>query len=334
MKKKYFQNLCIRDLTKNITEKEKETLNKLLASSDEYKYEYDKIKETWELTKPNSLEYNLNIDEEWTKLNDNIISNPVNITDEKKESIFSTLFSPKLKPVFAASAALLLIISTFIVFNTFRATNNLKVITSQNNEKLEVIFNDGSIATLNSGSEIQFFENFEDDKRNVILNGEAFFSVKKDGRPFIITTDNAITTVLGTEFNVWSRSNETRVIVKEGKVSLAENSLIGNKVILTQGQQSKIKASLPPNEPTNVDTDHLLGWLDGKLVFDNTSLKEITEEFERFYNVEVNLELPELAQYNLTGSFEDKNVDNALTKLCLALDLKFSKNNNLYVINK
>jgi len=334
MKKTYFQNLCIKDITNNISDNEKQILIQWLEKSEENKVEYKNIRETWNLTKPNTLEYKLNIEDEWSNLNENITSNPKIASTNKTGKVLASLFSPKFKPIWATSAALVLIISSLFVFNTFNSSNKLKIITSQNNERLEVVFNDGSFAQLNSGSELQFYEDFENDKRNVILKGEAFFSVKKDGRPFIITTDNAITTVLGTQFNVWSRSNETRVIVKEGKVSLAENSLLGNRVILTRGELSKVKASLPPIEPTKVDADHLLGWLDGKLVFDNTSLQEIAEEFERFYNVEVSVELLDLAKYNLTGSFEDKNIKDALAKLCLALNLNFNENNNNYVITK
>ncbi|MCB9250000.1 MAG: FecR domain-containing protein [Ignavibacteriales bacterium] len=62
-----------------------------------------------------------------------------------------------------------------------------------NNQRLEIELSDGSIVQLNSDSEIKFYENFDNDKREIKLKGEAFFSVKKDGRPFIITTENAVT---------------------------------------------------------------------------------------------------------------------------------------------
>ena len=74
----------------------------------------------------------------------------------------------------------------------------------------------------------------------------------------------------------------------------------------------------------------MLGWLDGKIVFSNTSLSEIIQELERNYNVNVSLDNDSLSNYNLTGSFDEEKIDTVLSKICLALNLKYIQENNSY----
>ncbi|MCB9249999.1 MAG: DUF4974 domain-containing protein [Ignavibacteriales bacterium] len=105
-------------------------------------------------------------------------------------------------------------------------------------------------------------------------------------------------------------------------------------MLLTKGELSKVKESFPPSMPSKVDDDYLLGWLNGKLVFNNTPLKEIAEELERFYNTKVIVDYNELVGYNLTGSFNNEKIDSVLTKICLALNLNYVENNNIYSITK
>ena len=335
MKQSTFQKLCIKDLTNNINEKEKNILLGELEKSEFNRVEYNKLKETWNYSQPVKLHYDLSEEEEWNKFNTKLAAE--NYAEENRTSsagkMLGAIFSPKLKSAFAFGTALVVIVSAIFLFNNYDSELILKSISTTNMQKLVVELPDGSIANLNSGSKIEFYENFEDDKREVKLEGEAFFSVKKDGRPFTIKTENAVTKVLGTKFNVWARAKETRVIVKEGKVSLAE-SLNNEEVILTKGESSKVVESNAPIKPTKVDPDYLLGWLSDRIVFSNTNLKEISNELERKYNVQIDIVDQELLDYSLTGTFENEKIDTVLTKICLALNLKYSEQNNSYKVTK
>ena len=335
MKQSTFQKLCIKDLTNNINEKEKEILLGELEKSEFNRAEYNKLKETWNYSKPVELHYELSEEEEWNKFNTRLAAE--NYAEENRKSsaskILGAIFSPKLKNTFAFGTALIVIVTALLLYNNHNPELILKSIATTNMQKLEVELPDGSIANLNSGSKVEFYENFEDDKREVRLEGEAFFSVKKDGRPFTIKTENAVTKVLGTKFNVWARAKETRVIVKEGKVSLAE-SINNNEVILTMGESSKVVESNAPMKPTKVNPEYLLGWLNDRIVFSNTNLEEISKELERKYNVRIDIADPELLSYNLTGTFENEKIDTVLTKICLALNLKYSEQNNGYKLTK
>lgn len=335
MKKQFYENLCIKNFTNNITENEKEILNKWLNTSNKNKLLYEELKNIWFAAEPKDVIQNINLEEEWINLKDNI-SNKAETNVNVKPSFIdyiASIFAPKLRPIWTIGLVVLLAISSILLFRNSETEKVLKTISTQNGQRLVVHLSDGSIVNLNNDSKIQFDENFTGDKREIKLTGEAFFSVKKDGRPFIIYTNNAITKVVGTKFNVWSRDEETRVIVKQGKVSLAENIDTTKKVYLTKNELSKIVKKNAPTKPSKVDADFLLGWLNGKLVFESTPLSEIVKDLERYYNVKVNLANNDISRLRLTGAFDNEKIDSVLTKICLALNLNYTKNNENYSIN-
>lgn len=330
-----FTSLCIKEITKNINEIEKKELDKLLNENNINKIEYNKLKEAWNCASPVKLKYEISEEEEWNKINSAIAEESFNKKTNRNRfsKILESIFLPKVQAVAAIGTAVIIITAALLLLNINNTEQVIKTINTSNNEKLEIVLADGSVVNLNSGSKLEYYENFEEDKREVKLEGEAFFSVKKDGRPFIINTKNAITKVLGTKFNIWARAEETRVIVKEGKVSLAE-SVGNNKVILTKDELSKVIKNNKPIEPVKIDSEYMLGWLNGKIVFNNTTLGEITKELERNYNIKIELTSPEINEISLTGTFENEKIDTVLTKICLALSLKYSEHDNVYKVSK
>ncbi len=334
MKKQFYESLCIKDFSNNLTENEKEILNNWLNISDQNKLLYEELKNIWFAAEPKETAQKINLEEEWINLKNNI-SNKIETNVNAKHSFsdyIASIFAPKFRPVWAIGLIVLLAVSSILLFKNSEPEKVIKIISTKNGQRLEVHLADGSIVNLNNDSQIQFDEKFTGDKRVIKLYGEAFFSVKKDGRPFIIYTNNAITKVVGTKFNVWSRGQETRVIVKQGKVSLAENIDSTKKVYLTKGELSTIVEKNAPTKPSEVDADFVLGWLDGKLVFESTPLSEIAKDLERYYNVEVNLANNDISRLHLTGAFDNENIDSVLTKICLALNLNYTKDNENYSI--
>ena len=71
-----------------------------------------------------------------------------------------------------------------------------------------------------AGSKLSFSKDYNSESRKVFLSGEAFFDVKKGINPFIISTEYAEITVLGTKFNVRSREDGFEVGVNEGAVKV------------------------------------------------------------------------------------------------------------------
>ncbi len=271
-----------------------------------------------------------NVDQSWMELSAKLglppEQSPAKILTLKKQPQAATrkvFWSDRY--VWAAAAALLLAVSTILYQFVYKAGALQKVATANAQQK-SVELPDGSLVQLNSGSEIQFAKNFSGDARYVKLSGEAYFEVTHDDRPFYVNTGNAQIKVLGTKFGIWARNEETRVTVREGRVSLrAVETLPETAVELAANQMSICQNRNAPEPPRAVDADHRLGWREGKIVFDQTPLAEVIAELQRVYNVEIKLSNPALGQNTITGSFQDKPVESVLASICLTLNLQYGK---------
>ena len=155
----------------------------------------------------------------------------------------------------------------------------------------EVTLPDGSVVQLNSESSITYPARFIG-SRDVALEGEAFFEVKKGGERFVVETFNARTTVLGTSFNVRARPNEdqanTGVVVADGAVRIAAKVSGDGGVTLAPGQQSRVHgAARKPTEPEPVALSRRLAWRTGGLAFTDQPFSLIFGEIERRFDVEI-----------------------------------------------
>ena len=337
MYNKKYQILCVKSLTGKITDDEKSFLENWLAESDENRKEFDKLKTIWQKTEAPKIDSIPNKDVELAKLSSklNLDSNEV---EEQKgfvskiNSFTNILFTPKLRPVYYSAFAAVILIAIIYIFNIEQTRAEWKSVSTGNKENYELKLSDGSIVKLNSGSTIEYLEKFESDSREVKLRGEAFFSVSKSDKPFIVVTDNAATTVLGTQFNVWTRGEKTKVIVKEGKVKLA--SLKDDKagVILTMNNSASVIKNQNPNEPEIVDSEYLLGWLDGKIVFSRSPLTEIADELERQYGVNIIIENDSLDTVSMTGAFKNEKIEDVLSMIGLTLNISYEKQGDGYYL--
>lgn len=93
-----------------------------------------------------------------------------------------------------------------------------RVTVSTSDKTKSIHLNDGSTVLLNSNSSVSYKESFED--RHIELNGEAFFIVKKDDVPFVVTTSLGEVKVLGTAFNLKSDDDNMQVEVEKGSIEL------------------------------------------------------------------------------------------------------------------
>ena len=169
----------------------------------------------------------------------------------------------------------------------------------------ELVLADGSKVFLNSESQLTFPSYFEGETRRVELTGEAYFEVKKDGRPFIIQTSDLSIEVLGTSFNV--NAYQTNPYVN---ATLVEGSI---RIRLPEKQESFL---LQPDHNFRLDklsdevsvqqvnTDIYTAWVKGEFMFRNQTLAEIFGQLERWYNFKIIYENPDIAKMRFTGSAE------------------------------
>jgi transmembrane sensor len=337
MYNKQYQILCVKSISGKISDDEKSFLENWLAESEENRNEFDRIKTIWQKTEAPQIDTIPNIDVEWAKLSSklNLDTNTIEESSglvSKINSFANILFTPKLRPVYYSAFAAVILIAVIFIFNFEKAQPKWKSISTGNQENYELTLSDGSIVKLNSGSTIEYLEKFESNNREVKLRGEAFFSVSKSDKPFIVVTDNAATTVLGTQFNVWTRGEKTKVIVKEGKVKLASLKDKNTGVILTMNTSASVIKDHNPDEPEIVDSEYLLGWMDGRLVFSKSALKEISKELERQFDVNITIENDSLSTISMTGTFENEKIEDIISMISLSLNISFEKQGDGYYI--
>lgn len=147
---------------------------------------------------------------------------------------------------------------------------------------------DGTRVRLNANSELNYPVSFAHDKREVSLEGEAYFEVaKKANQPFLVNTEHQQVTVLGTHFNVEAYTGSDypiKTTLVEGKVRV-KATLNQMENVLEPGQQSLLQHGRLSKK--KVDIDQELAWLNGKFNFDGKRLKEVMDEVSRWYNVDV-----------------------------------------------
>lgn len=232
-----------------------------------------------------------------------------------------------------AVAAVLMLTFGTLLYKTWNEAPTWQIVTVANAEQRKVELPDGSRVTLNSGSSLEYPKEFADATREVKLVGEGFFEVARDTlHPFLVNTANAQIKVLGTKFSIWARQEETRVIVREGRVALRDEKTPSAAVELTANQMSVRRKQEAPELPRPIDAGYALGWLEGRLVFDQASLAEVVEELQRVYNVKIELAHPRLAQNTITGSFNRKPVESVLASICRTLNLQHRQEGGKHII--
>lgn len=230
------------------------------------------------------------------------------------------------------AAAIILVLSGLFIWQML--IDNTITVKTGFAEKQTLILPDKSNVRLNADSEISYTDEFIGDTRKVILKGEAYFSVTKSTKPFIIHTNNAEIMVLGTAFDVFSRYDRTEVVVTEGKVRVTPNLADYVPMHLTANQKGIINDKGIPDSVLNVDAGYMIGWLDNRFVFHKTPLSEAIDELQRRFDAQIVVDDPALKNMTMSGSYAANDFDVTLESFCLALDLKLSKNNNSYVISK
>jgi transmembrane sensor len=194
-------------------------------------------------------------------------------------------------------------------------------VATQYAETKEIILPDTSEIQLNAESQVSYDEKDWNNKRNISLQGEAFFNVAK-GNTFTVTTDQGTVTVLGTQFNVENRDGFFEVTCFEGVVSVLydgeENKLpAGNAIIVVNGKLSKTSA-VKNGQPS---------WMKNESSFKSIPLNYVLAEFQRQHNITVDSKGVD-TNVLFTGSFSNTDTDLALKSISVPLQIKFTLEGN------
>jgi transmembrane sensor len=161
--------------------------------------------------------------------------------------------------------------------------------------------------------------------RSVILQGEAFFSVKPNlQQPFTVRAGDAIIRDIGTEFSVHSDSAQSvRVIVREGIVMLSHQ----RDSVRLEARDVGLATTAGVQATRGSATSDDLAWTTGRLVFHNAPIGELVADLRRWYGVELKVSTNDsaLLKRHFTGSFASETSSQVLDVIALALGARLDR---------
>lgn len=195
----------------------------------------------------------------------------------------------------------------------------------------EMILPDGTVIFLNADSRIRYALEGENGIREVFLTGEAWFDVAKNPKkPFVVHTPLYDVQITGTKFNVKAYENDNEVIttLEEGQVVIqsSENIKLAEDIVLKPGEQAVLSKSSKEFIIRNVNTKWFTSWKDNKLIFINTSLKELVVLLERSYGVEIEVINNEILDLHFDGTLKNESIIEIMEimKKALPIDYKIA----------
>lgn len=186
---------------------------------------------------------------------------------------------------------------------------------------------DNSVVWLNSGSTLRYPTIFRGEKREVDLQGEAFFDVQTDKEhPFYVNTSSGIRVcVYGTRFNVSAYENEDYVetVLESGHISVFI-PISGTSEVLNPGEGLLFDKKALQFMKSRVDISEKTAWKDGKLIFRNTSLDEMLKKLSQHFNVDIHFNNKSGKNYTFRATFRYESLFQILDYLSKSVPMKWN----------
>lgn len=201
-------------------------------------------------------------------------------------------------------------------------------------ERSMVRLPDGSQVHLGPTSSLRTLDGYGNGAREVELTGEAVFTVQHDAaRPFRVRTAGAVIEDLGTEFVVRAVMQEPlRVAVSEGSVSVGRaGAPAGSAAVLNPRDVAVLADTGDAIVQRNVDVDRYSAWARERveLIFDNTPLRSVFAELERWYDVKFEVTDPAVLSRTLNVPVAGVSIDEVLQVMNTALELRFERDGRI-----
>ncbi len=229
-----------------------------------------------------------------------------------------------------SAAAVLLMLIGFSAFWLYKGSLDDEIlqqytqITAPLGQKTQVLLPDSSQVWLNSGSTLKYQGDFNLKRREVLLNGEAFFEVKKNrSKMFRVKTGKLNVDVYGTAFNVknYQTDDFQEITISEGLVGISG----ANKEIrkLTAGEQALLNNETNKISFTEINPEVVSSWRNNELIFDNTPLEEAIKYLERWYGVQITIDRAMRGKHKYTFKIKTESLKEMLELMKVMTPLEY-----------
>ncbi len=289
---------------------EKQQLKQLLLDSKEHTLLFNQLKEYWDadvkLNKTNKESFEAGVMAQ------------LNFEPEIRKSKYKRFYLR-----IASVAAVVFFALTCGMAYLYTAQPKEFYTYSAQSTPIEYLLEDGTKVTLNKNSTLTYSSKFGKERRDVKLNGEAFFKVTKNKtKPFAVEALGTITEVLGTSFNVRAnaQTNEVSTTLVEGSVNfMAENC----DVKLKPGEEIIYNNASKQYALAQTDIQFNTAWISGRFNYTNIAFADLVKKLEKIYELEIKITDKSVADRIVSASFlNDEPVESILD--ALKSDLKYN----------
>lgn len=264
-----------------------------------------------------------------------ILSGKTRTATSKKKSrpFYLAIMQEAMKVV--AIFAIVITCGVYFYQSEIRKINqSISTITVPAGQRVNLALSDGTSVWLNARSKMSYPAAFTGDKREITLDGEAYFEVSHNTeKPFVVQTSKCNVEVLGTKFNVeaYSDSEDFNAALMEGSVKVINNKNPSGTVLLSPNYMASLKNGKLSASPIS-DFD-IFRWKEGLICFRNMNFEQLMLRFEKCYGIRIVVENKNLIKYVCSGKFRiSDGIDNALRILQKDAKYSFERNKDESVI--
>ncbi|WP_445736693.1 FecR family protein [Mariniflexile sp.] len=207
-------------------------------------------------------------------------------------------------------------------------------------KRFELKLSDGTHIYLNAGTSLKYPIKFlKGEKRQVYLNGEAFFDVTKDANhPFIVNMNNVGVRVFGTKFNASSYPENDKIttVLVEGSVSVFDNNMDYDKETASLLKPGYLASWDKRNKEISIEEADIAmhtAWIEGRILFRHMPFKNIIRKLERHYDVTIMNNNKNLDGEFFTASFDIETIEQVLETFHKNYNINYTIINNQIIIN-
>jgi len=230
----------------------------------------------------------------------------------------------------AAAVAVVAIVAGFWALNDAGIFGEGRTYVTGHGQQQTIRLADGSVLRLNSDSEARV--HFSETERRVELRaGQALFEVAHEPRrAFRVLADGISIVAVGTQFDVYRQPNATVVTVVEGKVAVlpsaegfsgprSAGAATAASIPLGEGEQLRVerrsqrpkvtKLGSASGKEATANVNEAVAWVRQQIIFEQKSLAEVADEFNRYGEVPIRIDDPELSHMQVSGIFSVYDTD-------------------------
>lgn len=339
MKKEKFIALLSKRLSGEIVEEDNLLLERIIEDNEAYKMLSIKL-------------------EDYFKEKENFKPNPVQLSHvwemievEQNENFKEKFdYSKPKKSLFAytnllkVAAILVVVVGTSILGYRLLNNNiaqNFETLATTNAKSFKML-DDGTKIWLNKNSTLSYNKSFGQHKREIMLEGEAYFDVVKNKAiPLFIQAGNIDIEVKGTAFNVNARKGnpEIKVALVRGLIQVTDRLDAKRKILLHPNERLTFNSAQDIKEHQflikSINLGALLNetkWIGDTLVFNKEKLRDLAVRMEKKYDLKIEIHSEKLKDKRFSGTFTNETIQQALEALKLSYPLTYTINNRLVVI--